>query len=200
MPQTHGMRRSSEYACWCQMKDRCHNPKSEAYKWYGARGIFVCKEWRAGFENFISDMGRKPGPNYTIERLENNGPYCPGNCKWATRIEQALNRRSCHYLKYNGKQIAATAFARVLQVSPDYVYRRLRIGISPREIAQEVTTPREFPRNMRVISINGEKNNVSQWLKIYGMSECTFYKRLKRGMDPEAALITPRRKAATHGK
>lgn len=90
----HSMAGTKLYKLWVSMRDRCENPRSEGYFNYGARGIYVCPAW-ARFEAFLADMG-KPGPNQSLERLDNDGPYAPWNCKWASKKEQGRNKRNNH--------------------------------------------------------------------------------------------------------
>ncbi len=82
-----------ERLTWCAMKDRCGNPKCISYKNYGGRGIKVCDEWVKSFKAFFDHMGPKPSPEHSIDRINNDGNYEPGNCRWATRSQQRRNRR-----------------------------------------------------------------------------------------------------------
>jgi len=84
---------SSEYKTWCGMRDRCNRPNHVAYKNYGGRGVKVCAEWEASFEAFLAHIGPKPTPAHTVDRIDVDGNYEPGNVRWATRKEQAANKR-----------------------------------------------------------------------------------------------------------
>jgi hypothetical protein len=91
--KTHGSSFTPEYRAWIKMKTRCYNHNYEQFKDYGGRGIRVCDHWINSFENFLADMGRKPSKQLTLDRKNNEGNYEPGNCRWATRLQQCHNRR-----------------------------------------------------------------------------------------------------------
>ena len=97
---THGLSDTPEYRAWRDMLSRCENPNTRYYELYGGRGISVCDRWRGSFEMFYADMGPRPSPRHSIDRIDNDGDYEPGNCRWATWTEQNANKRprytACH--------------------------------------------------------------------------------------------------------
>lgn len=93
LKSTHRQSYSAEYYAWQDMKARCSNPKVRSYRNYGARGIQVCERWQLSFDAFFADMGRRPSSQHSLDRIENDGNYEPGNCRWATRSEQRKNQR-----------------------------------------------------------------------------------------------------------
>jgi len=137
-PTTHGMSKTPEYKSWSAMQERCRNPKSSYYANYGGRGVEVCARWRESFENFFADMGRMPGSGYSLERIDNNGDYEPGNCRWATRKEQMRNKRTNHLLTLQGKTMTLAEWAEVVGIESSAIRQRLNRGWS---VEEALTTP-----------------------------------------------------------
>lgn len=100
--RSHGKRKTPEYNSWAGMIQRCTNPENHNYSSYGGRGISVCDRWINSSENFLADMGERPSKDHSLHRIDNDGPYDPSNCCWATKKEQARARRSSRYVEVNG--------------------------------------------------------------------------------------------------
>ena len=118
---------TTEYRCWCDIIQRCHNPKRGDYLRYGGRGIQVCVEWRNSFEAFIQHIGTKPSPAHSIERIRNERGYEPGNVYWATAIAQQRNKRSSHKLTIDGITQCIAAWSEQSGIKAVTIERRLRV-------------------------------------------------------------------------
>jgi hypothetical protein len=122
-------RRKNSYrahSSWTAMKTRCNNPNIEGYKNYGGRGIKVCERWET-FENFLTDMGERP-IGMSLDRINNDGNYEPGNCRWATRKQQSLNSRHIRWIEFQGVKLPENAMAARHGLTADQLARRLHDG------------------------------------------------------------------------
>lgn len=126
--RTHGQSHTRAFNIWLSMKQRCENPKSHAFRLYGARGIKVCERWQS-FGNFLADMGH-PATDLTIDRIDNDLGYEPGNCRWADRTTQAKNTRRNILITWRGRTQNISDWARELRISNSTLCRRIReLGI-----------------------------------------------------------------------
>lgn len=131
--------RFPEYRVWVGMKIRCYDRKSLAYKYYGALGVRVCDAWRESFWQFLSDMGPRPTDEHSIDRYpDTHGNYEPGNCRWATYKEQALNKRNTVFVEVNGKRMTLSEFCESSVVRPQTVRARIKKGWS---LEEAISTP-----------------------------------------------------------
>jgi len=123
--------RTSEYNSWATMLARVRNPNNPRWEHYGGRGITVCKEWE-DFTTFLADMGLKPGKGYSIDRIDNDGNYCPENCRWATIEQQLENRSSMHRLTFYGMTKTLKEWAAISGNTPQAIQSRLTAGWPPK--------------------------------------------------------------------
>ena len=126
---SHGRRRTRAYKIWDGMIQRCTNPSATGYEYYGGRGIQVCEAWLI-FEAFHADMGDPPSNDHSLDRRDNDGPYSPDNCRWATKVEQHNNRSDNHLLTYNGQSMTVAEWVRQTGLSKDTILKRLKRGWS----------------------------------------------------------------------
>lgn len=166
--------KSPTYRIWQGMFARCGNPKTDSFKYYGARGIKVCKRWLV-FENFLADMGERP-VGMSIDRFPNNdGDYKPNNCRWATPAEQMHNYRSNRLITFNGETLCLAEWAKRLGVLPQSIAQRLSTGMP---LAEALTKPGK--QNGRYITFNGDTLTLTEWGQRLGIDRTAVAYRLKR--------------------
>lgn len=136
--EMHGLHGSREYSIWVNMRSRCKYPSMINYERYGGRGITVCERWEHSFEAFYADMGPCPTPQHSLDRINNAGNYEPDNCKWATLLEQANNKRNNRVLSVAGLTMTLPSWCRLLKLNYGTVMGRLRRGW-PESKALELT-------------------------------------------------------------
>jgi hypothetical protein len=125
---THRDIGSPEYKAWVAMKSRCYGQSNIGYQFYGGRGIVVCERWLHSYENFLADMGRRPGLDYSLDRIDSNGNYSPANCRWATRSQQDNNRRSNRLLTFDGRTQTIAQWAAETHLRKECILYRLDAG------------------------------------------------------------------------
>jgi hypothetical protein len=124
---THSGSKSPTYRNWAAMIERCCSPSAGNFAEYGGRGISVCDRWRESFEAFASDMGERPD-NMSIDRIDNDGNYDPGNCRWATAIEQQRNKRDNHILEHDGRRLTIVEWSEITGLAYSTIQSRLERG------------------------------------------------------------------------
>lgn len=163
----HGMSNSPEFRIWSGMKERCRNPNNPRYKDYGGRGITVCPEWEDSFEQFLVDVGPRPSPEHSLDRLDNDKSYCPENVRWATPKEQARNRRTTILLTMAGRTQTIEEWAEALSVPIERIKGRLRAGWPPELAltAPKNAKPKNIPRNPARTQMNRAHTAVYKAIK-----------------------------------
>ncbi len=122
----HGESYSKELQAWNNIKERCYNPLSVSYPHYGAKGITVCQRWFDSYDNFLADMGRSPSGEHSVDRINNNEGYSPLNCRWATRKEQARNRRNNIFVEFSGERLTLPDFCDRYNIEPKVMRKMVK--------------------------------------------------------------------------
>lgn len=182
-----GTTKSFLYSTWNGMRQRCNNPNSSSYRRYGGRGISVCKEWNdnfLAFEKWAKENGAKK--ELTIDRIDNDGNYCPENCRWVDAIAQANNKRSNRVLEYNGESHTIMEWSRITGVQEGTIRSRLdKYGCS---IGQALGLEEYDGSPSHTLEYKGVSHNITEWSLITGINKGTISSRLRYGYNIGQAL------------
>lgn len=133
---THGRTDTPLYLVWGTMFNRCYRPSHKGYKNYGGRGITVCDRWKS-FENFLADMGERPSPTHSLDRIDPNGNYEPGNVRWSTKQEQCRNKRNNRTLVIDGVSKCIADWCDFFGTNKKWAYDRIRRGWSQEDAVRK---------------------------------------------------------------
>lgn len=176
-----------EYTRWFAMLRRCRNTKDKHWDCYGGRGITVCERWKGpqGYINFLHDMGPLPSSRHSLDRINNDGNYEPGNCRWATPREQNHNRRNTVLITHNGESHTIPEWAEILGCSIRRLYDRYYRGQTP----EQILSTERYDRGT-MLEHDGERLSVKEWAARIGIKPGSLTDRLKV-MTAEEALTRP---------
>ena len=182
---TRGMKGTSEYKSWYDIKTRCFNPNHKQYSNWGGRGITVCDSWRNSFENFLADMVLKPSPKHSIDRIDNNGNYSAENCKWSTPKEQANNRNSNRLITIACVTLTIAQWTKEMSFGESVIWKRLENGWSERDA---VLTP---VHTGRLITDGFKTRTIAEWTTKMGYGRSVIQRRLNLGWSELEAITIP---------
>lgn len=203
-----GKNKTTEYVIYCDMLTRCYNKTFPFYCYYGGRGITVCDRWRASYLAFIEDVGRRPGPEYTIDRINNNGNYEPGNVRWATRAQQLRNRSDNRLITANGRTMCLQDWANETGLNESTIHRRLTLGwapenaVNPKKFTGRCVGSPGFKRRIKGqrISVGDLSLTLKEWSSRNGIPLGTITARIWNGWDPQRAVTQIGRHPAAPGE
>ena len=172
------------------MIDRCYNPDSRDFKDYGGRGIKVCNEWHE-LASFVAAMGPK-SKGQSIDRLDENGNYEPGNCRWTDALGQGEHKRNNAIVTHRGVQRHVASVWREAGIKESTFYNRLNAGMTP----DQATALPVRKRNATVV-IDGSERTIAEWVRVAGVDPATMRNRVKAGIVGRALLAPPRTKKSS---
>jgi hypothetical protein len=188
---THGLSGTPEYKIYKGIIKRTENVRAQNYKHYGGRGIKMSPLWRHDFPRFLRDVGKRPTSKHTIERIDNNRGYEPGNVRWAPHVDQVRNtRRNVIITAFGKTQLLVDWGAERPHLGEKLIGERLINGWSPEDA---LTLPKYAKPKVNVfITVGGITKTQADWARDRGLTPTTISGRLKRGLTPEQAIATDR--------
>ncbi len=176
---------TAEYKAWDGIKTRCRDQENQNY---GGRGIVVCERWLNSFESFLEDMGKRPSNLYSIDRIDNNGNYEPSNCRWATKSEQALNRRTNHLLTVDGATRTIHEWSIEYGIPHAALWQRVNSLGWTHERAVKQPSRRWSASS---VTYMGETKSIPEWAREFDIDHHVLRERLKLGWDMSRAVSAP---------
>lgn len=192
----HGLSGTKLANTFYGLRARCYNPKDNNYKNYGARGITVCDAWLDDCNTFY-EWSKSNGyaDNLTLDRIDNNGPYSPDNCRWTTNLEQQSNKRNNHRITFRGETKHISEWCRILGISKSVLLGRLRSGWSEeRALTQPVKKYVKRVEGEVTFTYKGKTKTVLQWSEELNINPNTLYKRKEAGWTDEEIITIPKGK------
>jgi hypothetical protein len=181
-------RRTPEYTAWVNMISRCENPKLKHFAIYGGRGIRVCERWRDSYENFLADMGRRPSSGHSLDRIDGDGNYEPGNCRWATYTEQQRNRGNNVRVTIGGESMTLPEWEERTGIGRSTIKQRIAAGRSESELLAPVGTLSAPNVTGAHVLYRGSTYSISELVKVTGIPDVSLRRRLRRHATAEEAV------------
>lgn len=182
----HGLKNTRLFSIWSNMKTRCYNSNATHFKYYGNKGIKICEEWRDNFKNFYHwSMENGYSDDLTLDRIDVNGNYEPGNCRWATAKEQANNTTRNVIISINGESKTLMEWCEYYEINYKTVRDRLKRGWL---IEKALKYPVINKFKGELIEIDGQLKNLNEWCKYFNINRSTVRYRIKKGYTVEKAL------------
>ena len=177
------------------MKQRCYNPHTNVYKYYGGRGITVCDEWLKSYHAF-RDWAFANGyrEDLSIDRIDNDKGYSPENCRWVSVNEQRRNRRNSHWITINGETKRITDWSNETGISIQTFYKRLKRGITGEKLISKKPVIGAARKPDHWITINGETKALREWAEEKGLNKGTVQWRWQQGLRGEDLFVPVKRK------
>lgn len=179
MKKTHGeSNKSKEWCAWASMIQRCYNSKNKRYYSHGGRGIIVCERWISSYENFLEDVGRAPSKLHSLDRIDNDGDYEPGNCRWSTDSEQANNRRSNIRVNFQGRTQTLKQWCDELSLPYERIKARIHRGYTPEDAFLKTIDGARI--DSVFLELNGRVQTLTQWSKELNIPYNTLKRRARK--------------------
>jgi len=188
----HGLSGTPEHSAWSSMIERCKDRRPKVRKYYLDKGITVCDRWADSVENFLSDMGPKPGPEYSLDRIDGSRGYSPENCRWATLSTQNRNRSISRFVEAFGERKTLVEWSEEFGIAHATIAARLNNGWSPDDALLRPVKPyTDHGAKNETITFKGKSLTLLQWAKELGIKSGTLSARRCQGWSVEKMLTTP---------